>query len=66
MRNIIHRVEEKAMLEAGNAAGAYLDTLGRTDLATLAPEEWRGFLETFLNAYGDAVRAGLNAGRVKR
>lgn len=48
--------EERALAEGGNAAGAYLDELGRTDLAALAPEEWEHFLGLVLTGYADSMR----------
>jgi len=44
--------ENKAVEEAGNVAGAYLDTLGKTDLATLEKYEWLEFCRTLIDAFG--------------
>lgn len=54
--DLLNAFEERALNEAGNAAGQYLDAIGKTDLAALAPEEWRLFLETFLRGYGTSMR----------
>lgn len=35
--------EQKAAVEGGNAGGAYLDSIGRTDLATLTADQWAEF-----------------------
>ncbi|MEM1346642.1 MAG: DUF6511 domain-containing protein [Pseudomonadota bacterium] len=35
--------EARALKAGGDQAGAYLDRLGKTDLATLTPEEWHEF-----------------------
>lgn len=47
-------------LEAGRAAmeqaGPYLDSIGKTDLALLSPNEFDEFIRTFISAYQDAMR----------
>lgn len=49
---------EEAAIEAGGAqAGAYLDSIGKSDLATLAPEQWHRFLGAFLAGYSAHMRA---------
>lgn len=35
--------ETKAVLAAGNKAGAYLDQIGKFDLRTLTAQEWEAF-----------------------
>jgi hypothetical protein len=35
--------EAKAALKGGEAAGAYLDSIGKTDLAKMTEGEWRTF-----------------------
>jgi hypothetical protein len=45
-----------AMLEAGNLAGAYLDEIGKTDMAALTPDEWRSFLHRIVVGYERALR----------
>lgn len=47
--------EIAAMGQAGDAAGAYIDTVGRTDMATYTPEEWSGFIAAVCGAYVDAL-----------
>jgi hypothetical protein len=48
---------EAAALEAGGAAaGAWLESLGRSDLAALSPEEWRTLIELAVTGYCDALR----------
>ena len=58
---LIAAIERKALLAAGDKAGQWLDDLGKTDLATLDAVEWQGFLETFMESYGHAMRAELGA-----
>lgn len=48
--------EEAARDDAGNMAGAYLDTIGKTDLATLTQEEWKGFLHQVIVGFEDGLR----------
>ena len=49
-------IEAAAIIEGGNAGGAYLDSLGKTDLAALTPDEYATFLHTALNAFGGSMR----------
>lgn len=37
------------VMRAGNVAGAYLDSVGQTDLARLTPEQWATFLILIVN-----------------
>ena len=48
--------ETAAMVEGGKAGGAYLDNLGRTDLAQLTEEEWDTFVEVIVTGYCDHLR----------
>jgi hypothetical protein len=48
--------EDEAIAEGGAQAGAYLDSIGKTDLAELTPEQWAKFLGTFLHGYSAAMR----------
>jgi len=50
--------EEEAIDAGGAAAGAFLDGLDKTDLATLTGNEWRAFLGKFLEGYSEHMRAG--------
>lgn len=50
------RHEEDAIRKGGDAAGAYLDSLGKTDLASMTPEEWRRFCEALFVATCDSLR----------
>lgn len=47
--------EISAMNQAGDVAGQYIDTIGRTDMATYTAEEWRGFVAAVCGAYVDAL-----------
>ena len=49
----IDRSHEAALDKASDAAGAYLDGLGRFDLERLKPEEWRAMLEAAIDAYAE-------------
>lgn len=48
--------ERRALEDGGNAAGAYLDEIGKTDLATLTEEEWATFWRLGFVAYADSMR----------
>lgn len=43
--------EAKATRDAGQAAGALLDKIGKTDLATLTEEEWMLFCRQMIATY---------------
>jgi hypothetical protein len=45
-----------AALEAGAEAGAYLEEISKTDIATLDAGEWREFLRRVLIGYELALR----------
>jgi len=48
--------EEAAAAKGGEEAGAYLDKIGKTDLATLSDAEWAGFVEHLVTGYCDHLR----------
>lgn len=56
-----NRAEHAALGAAGEAAGAYLDGLGRTDLTQLHPDEWRHMLRLVVDEFGHAIRREINA-----
>jgi hypothetical protein len=45
------QIEIEAIRDAGNRAGEWLDRTGKTDLATMTPEEWDGFCRFMVAAY---------------
>jgi Family of unknown function (DUF6511) len=45
-----------AAREAGNQGGAFLDELGKTDLATLDGEEWSEFLRRIITGFEITMR----------
>ena len=47
------RYEQIALQEAGAVAGEYLDSIGKTDLATLDEAEWIIFLRKVIDTFGD-------------
>lgn len=48
---------EQAATEAGgHAAGEYLESLGKSDLAALSVAEWRTLIEVVVTGYCDALR----------
>jgi hypothetical protein len=53
---------ETEALEAGGAkAGAFLDSIGKTDLAELSEGEWATFLAEVLDGYSDHMRQEAKA-----
>ncbi|WP_407528414.1 DUF6511 domain-containing protein [Methylobacterium oryzisoli] len=52
----LDRFERAARDAAGERAGAYLDSLGKTDLATLTAEEWSIFLHQIIVGFEDELR----------
>ena len=48
--------EQAAMTAGGDAAGEYLESLAKSDLATLSPAEWRQLIEIVITEYCDTLR----------
>ncbi len=49
---------EKAAMDAGGAAaGEYLESIGKSDLATLTVAEWQALIEAVVTGYCDTLRA---------
>ena len=48
--------EEAALAAAGAAAGDYLESLGRADLAALSVAEWQTLIEVIVTGYCDRLR----------
>ncbi len=60
--------ELAAMRRAGDAAGEFIDALGRTDMAAWSSAEWVSFVETICGAYVDALidqQISVNAAATK-
>lgn len=53
--------EAFALSDAGEEAGAYLESVGKTDLAELNAEEWVTFLKTILFTFEKKMRERLLA-----
>ncbi len=51
--------EAASLSEAGSDAGEYLESIGKTDLASLTAEEWNKFLSIILDHYGRHMRKRL-------
>ena len=63
-----NEVELAAMRHAGDAAGEFIDALGRTDMAAWSSAEWVSFVETICGAYVDALidqQIGVNTAAAK-
>ena len=58
--------EAAAMTAGGEAGGAYLEALAKSDLATLSPAEWRQLIEIIVTGYCDTLRdlAAQDRGRL--
>ena len=48
--------EKSAFVRGGEMGGEYLDSIGKTDLETLKPEEWLTFIEAVVTGYCDQLR----------
>lgn len=48
--------ERRAFDIAAQRAGAFLDTIGKSDLALLTREEYEGFLRTFQTHFVETIR----------
>jgi hypothetical protein len=48
--------EKNALAEAGAQGGEFVESLGRTDLATWNPEEWATFIEVIVIRFQDSLR----------
>lgn len=49
-------LELRAMEAAGAQAGAFLDSIGTTDLAQLSQEQWGSFLSLVVCGFSDELR----------
>lgn len=54
-----HRIDELATQDGGNEAGAYLDKIGKTDLAQLSEQEWQEFCRAMVGGYRTALKTKL-------
>ena len=48
--------EKAALANAAQMGGEYLDSLGRTDLATLSTDQWECFIEAVVTGFCDHLR----------
>jgi hypothetical protein len=67
-RHVFHMTQSKlsfhernSLIDAGSEAGAYLEQLGKFDLAELSESEWFNFLTIVLTKYGEQMRSRLLA-----
>lgn len=49
--------EMQAMSVGGQYGGEYLESIGKSDLATLTEAEWDRFLDAVITGYCDQLRA---------
>jgi hypothetical protein len=57
-------IELDALEQGGCAGGAYLESIGKTDLAKLSENEWISFLERVVDGFGCQMRVRLCAPNV--
>jgi len=50
-----NEAEKAAMQAAGNAAGQYIESLGRTDMAQWTEQQWSAFIACVCGGYVDAL-----------
>ena len=48
--------ELAALQAAGQAGGAYIEALAKTDLTTWSPEEWAQLVDVIVTGFQDALR----------
>ena len=48
--------ETHALQEAGQAGGAYIEALAKTDLSTWSPKEWAQLVDVIVTGFQDALR----------
>lgn len=53
--------EQRALKVGGEAAGAYLDSIGKTDLADLDEVQWMSFLRKMFDAYSHELSKQIEA-----
>lgn len=46
-------IEANRQQGASDSAGAYLEGIGKTDLITFTPKEWRGLIAAAIKGYHD-------------
>jgi hypothetical protein len=46
-----NKFEIQGMYAASEKGGAFLDTIGKTDLAQLSEDQWMQFIETIVRSY---------------
>lgn len=51
----VDTMEQKAVTQGGREGGQYLESIGKTDLATLTEDEWNSFLLCVVGGYHDAI-----------
>ena len=57
--------EMQAMTAGGQQGGGYLETIEKSDLATLTETEWDRFLDAIITGYCDQLRALVGQDRAR-
>jgi hypothetical protein len=55
----MNEAEIKAMYAASTQAGQYLETLGKTDMATFTEDEWLSMIDAAVTGFCDAMRKSV-------
>lgn len=48
--------ETNALADASTQGGAYVESLGKTDLAAWTPEEWSALIDVIVTGFQDSLR----------
>ena len=57
--------ESEAMTVGGQQGGDYLESIGKSDLATLTETEWDHFIDAVVTGYCDHLRALAGTDRAR-
>lgn len=50
-----NEAERRAMADAGDAGGGFIETLGQTDIAAWTEANWHDFVEVIVTSYVDSL-----------
>ena len=50
-----NEAERRALADAGDAGGGFIETLGQSDMATWTETNWRDFVEVIVTSYVDSL-----------
>ena len=61
MAATLAEIEKQAIIDASEAIGGYLESIGVTDIAAMSAEQWHGFIGHAYSETCNAVQARLAA-----